>query len=131
MDRERQRDRRRADDDRNESRFTSRGFPSRSRDVAIFEYAPGRSIVVDGVVRESAGVTLNWKRPASIDGLREIQSLRVRSEEHTSELQSLMRISYAVFCLKQKKQLHSPCCLCISHRHPCPHFSPYPLLVIY
>src|SRR3546814_1215869 len=31
---------------------------------------------------------------------------RFRSEEHTSELQSLMRISYAVFCLK-KKQLHS------------------------
>src|SRR3546814_5608857 len=30
--------------------------------------------------------------------------LRERSEEHTSELQSLMRISYAVFCLKKKKQ---------------------------
>src|SRR3546814_8894588 len=30
-------------------------------------------------------------------------SLRARSEEHTSELQSLMRISYAVFCLKKKK----------------------------
>src|SRR3546814_5452841 len=29
--------------------------------------------------------------------------LNVRSEEHTSELQSLMRISYAVFCLKKKK----------------------------
>src|SRR3546814_4183438 len=29
----------------------------------------------------------------------------VRSEEHTSELQSLMRISYAVFCLKKKKTL--------------------------
>src|SRR3546814_9798241 len=29
-----------------------------------------------------------------------------RSEEHTSELQSLMRISYAVFCLKKKKQPH-------------------------
>src|SRR3546814_4527540 len=28
-----------------------------------------------------------------------------RSEEHTSELQSLMRLSYAVFCLKQKKKL--------------------------
>src|SRR3546814_6585157 len=28
-----------------------------------------------------------------------------RSEEHTSELQSLMRISYAVFCLKKKKQM--------------------------
>src|SRR3546814_10303560 len=37
------------------------------------------------------------------DGLREI-SIRDRSEEHTSELQSLMRISYAVFCLKKKKQ---------------------------
>src|SRR3546814_10025950 len=30
-----------------------------------------------------------------------------RSEEHTSELQSLMRISYAVFCLKKKKQHHN------------------------
>src|SRR3546814_2456420 len=30
--------------------------------------------------------------------------LRGRSEEHTSELQSLMRISYAVFCLKKKKK---------------------------
>src|SRR3546814_1540863 len=29
--------------------------------------------------------------------------LQIRSEEHTSELQSLMRISYAVFCLKKKK----------------------------
>src|SRR3546814_3282527 len=48
--------------------------------------------------------------------LREIYALRMRlaeligelaprrSEEHTSELQSLMRISYAVFCLKKKKQ---------------------------
>src|SRR3546814_13492583 len=31
-------------------------------------------------------------------------SARERSEEHTSELQSLMRISYAVFCLKKKKK---------------------------
>src|SRR3546814_3375031 len=31
---------------------------------------------------------------------------RFRSEEHTSELQSLMRISYAVFCLKKKKKTH-------------------------
>src|SRR3546814_1278260 len=30
-------------------------------------------------------------------------SIRLRSEEHTSELQSLMRISYAVFCLKKKR----------------------------
>src|SRR3546814_5346477 len=34
---------------------------------------------------------------------------RLRSEEHTSELQSLMRISYAVFCLKKKKtNIHNP-----------------------
>src|SRR3546814_3353749 len=34
---------------------------------------------------------------------REQSEKRPRSEEHTSELQSLMRISYAVFCLKKKK----------------------------
>src|SRR3546814_6721048 len=35
-----------------------------------------------------------------------IESAVPRSEEHTSELQSLMRISYAVFCLKKKKKPH-------------------------
>src|SRR3546814_5579608 len=38
---------------------------------------------------------------------------RLRSEEHTSELQSLMRISYAVFCLKKKKQINTR----IIHKH--------------
>src|SRR3546814_1266968 len=39
-----------------------------------------------------------------LDGvLAEEANLKARSEEHTSELQSLMRISYAVFCLKKKK----------------------------
>src|SRR3546814_7564590 len=33
-----------------------------------------------------------------------LQGFGLRSEEHTSELQSLMRISYAVFCLKKKKK---------------------------
>src|SRR3546814_8699953 len=33
-------------------------------------------------------------------------TVRLRSEEHTSELQSLMRISYAVFCLQKKKKYH-------------------------
>src|SRR3546814_1432126 len=33
----------------------------------------------------------------------EAETIMVRSEEHTSELQSLMRTSYAVFCLKKKK----------------------------
>src|SRR3546814_5155103 len=35
-------------------------------------------------------------------GPRRLAAARARSEEHTSELQSLMRISYAVFCLKKK-----------------------------
>src|SRR3546814_2869016 len=39
-----------------------------------------------------------------------------RSEEHTSELQSLMRISYAVFCLKKKTPTHN-CQNNIKHRH--------------
>src|SRR3546814_9682162 len=34
---------------------------------------------------------------------RETKKVRLRSEEHTSELQSLMRISYAVFCLKKNR----------------------------
>src|SRR3546814_2087416 len=39
----------------------------------------------------------------AMSGLRELSVIQ-RSEEHTSELQSLMRISYAVFCLKKKKK---------------------------
>src|SRR3546814_5580069 len=43
------------------------------------------------------------------DGAHEhpTQAQSTRSEEHTSELQSLMRISYAVFCLKKKKNKKS------------------------
>src|SRR3546814_1422946 len=40
-------------------------------------------------------------------GLICIEETSPRSEEHTSELQSLMRISYAVFCLKKKKKTKS------------------------
>src|SRR3546814_2541494 len=40
----------------------------------------------------------SWRFPAQPSA-----STKIRSEEHTSELQSLMRISYAVFCLKKKK----------------------------
>src|SRR3546814_3100893 len=36
-----------------------------------------------------------------------VKEILMRSEEHTSELQSLMRISYAVFCLKKKNHNHS------------------------
>src|SRR3546814_8651893 len=42
------------------------------------------------------------RRGARDDDLRQ-RAARLRSEEHTSELQSLMRVSYAVSCLKKKK----------------------------
>src|SRR3546814_5352976 len=49
------------------------------------------------------------KAPDVPSVLLELGYLSNRSEEHTSELQSLMRISYAVFCLKKKKQRqHTP-----------------------
>src|SRR3546814_8592623 len=58
----------------------------------------GDSIAIQGAcmtVVELSGDTF------SVDVSRESRN-RTRSEEHTSELQSLMRISYAVFCLKKK-----------------------------
>src|SRR3546814_9218399 len=49
--------------------------------------------------------------PQPFDGLSMVPVLKNpearRSEEHTSELQSLMRISYAVFCLQKKKYTHT------------------------
>src|SRR3546814_9238165 len=49
------------------------------------------------------------RRMAEQHGMVEpFESGQVRSEEHTSELQSLMRISYAVFCLKKKKKNKTP-----------------------
>src|SRR3546814_1572947 len=50
----------------------------------------------DSIISQTGAkaVALDWGQ--SVD-------VRPRSEEHTSELQSLMRISYAVFCLKKKK----------------------------
>src|SRR3546814_12074064 len=49
---------------------------------------------VGEVVAKARGATQKRRAPNVVPGLR--------SEEHTSELQSLMRISYAVFCLKKK-----------------------------
>src|SRR3546814_10525342 len=48
-------------------------------------------------------IATSRRRSPSTVKSRSINS-RIRSEEHTSELQSLMRISYAVFCLKKKKK---------------------------
>src|SRR3546814_10212399 len=55
---------------------------------------------------ESWPRTTRWCNPGMRRRQRQCcQPLLCRSEEHTSELQSLMRISYAVFCLKKKKKL--------------------------
>lgn len=51
-------------------------YPSRNADIAIREYAPGAEVVIDGLVWQSAGVTLNWQRPAHEEAAAEIQSLR-------------------------------------------------------
>jgi hypothetical protein len=50
--------------------------PQRSLDLAIRDYAPGSEVVLDGLVHKSAGVTLNWKRPANEENVPEVQSLR-------------------------------------------------------
>src|SRR3546814_7009608 len=57
-----------------------------------------------GVVQfiEFGGKVLSPMVKRSASG--EVETVSVRSEEHTSELQSLMRISYAVFCLKKKNK---------------------------
>lgn len=53
-----------------------RGYPSRNLDIAIRDYAPGAEVVVDGLVYRSAGVTLNWLRPADSAEANEIQSIK-------------------------------------------------------
>src|SRR3546814_794874 len=53
------------------------------------------------------GVLVGVAHPGDGHLDEDVTGLRVRSEEHTSELQSLMRISYAVFCLKKHNALDS------------------------
>src|SRR3546814_10084893 len=53
--------------------------------------------------KRMAGIMPALETDDDIGSLRKpVDNLSLRSEEHTSELQSLMRISYAVFCLKKK-----------------------------
>src|SRR3546814_2382628 len=66
-------------------------------------------------------IPLQPKQSASLGGDYTITSGADRSEEHTSELQSLMRISYAVFCLKKKTFTPNP--TQTSGRSPAQHHS--------
>src|SRR3546814_6358283 len=60
------------------------------------------NIVIGNELAESLGVTIGDKIDLMVPQAS-VTPAGLRSEEHTSELQSLMRISYAVFCLKKKK----------------------------
>src|SRR3546814_1436203 len=66
----------------------------RFRDIAAAELAEVAALVRHGP--ETVGLGAHALLTA-------FKNASIRSEEHTSELQSLMRISYAVFCLKKKK----------------------------
>ena len=61
-----------------EERARFNAYPQRRLDIAIREYAPGSEIVLDGLVHKSAGVTLNWKRPATEEAVNEVQALMMR-----------------------------------------------------
>src|SRR3546814_2685753 len=75
------------------------------REVQIGDKAYTLTIDPDGLKLvekgHRKGVEVSWASLASGEGEGASQPSK-RSEEHTSELQSLMRISYAVFCLKQQ-----------------------------
>src|SRR3546814_3053776 len=73
------------------------GCPCRAVPVRAGTW-PDASIRRDRAPTACGEITAHWHRVPA----------RRRSEEHTSELQSLMRISYAVFCLKKKKQNTKP-----------------------
>src|SRR3546814_8411383 len=95
-------------------------------DVALArrEFGAARPIIALGPrLRRARGVAIGPEHPRGIGGTADVlerdltgeprerriivahpQRGFARSEEHTSELQSLMRISYAVFCLKKKKE---------------------------
>src|SRR3546814_7332060 len=57
------------------------------------------------ISRQIGSTVVAGSLPASLLFNGMAHGFAFRSEEHTSELQSLMRISYAVFCLKKKKQI--------------------------
>src|SRR3546814_7593890 len=64
----------------------------------------GQQYAVSGEVAIDIGAERDPE--ATLQKAAQVQAAALRSEEHTSELQSLMRISYAVFCLKTKNCIH-------------------------
>src|SRR3546814_6760508 len=66
---------------------------------ALTEYEPDAETLARRAMKIAAEICVYTNENLTIETLASD-----RSEEHTSELQSLMRISYAVFCLKKKKE---------------------------
>src|SRR3546814_1347853 len=94
--------------------------PRSTRTDTLFPYTTLFRSLRDEVVDEAVDPLLEFRfllgrqrhEPCGLFGGEGVQrlgrgQLQLRSEEHTSELQSLMRISYAVFCLKKKTALKS------------------------
>src|SRR3546814_2316482 len=86
-------------------RSSETGRPARSD----FDVPAGQLAIALDVFGKQGGIELHYrfelvanKQARAVTGQMSWQD--ARSEEHTSELQSLMRISYAVFCLKKKKK---------------------------
>src|SRR3546814_5571888 len=94
--------------------------PRSTRTDTLFPYTTlFRSLLVSIAFDEITAAGVDRQKRALLNGLATIYAMKalplweieedvetscpLRSEEHTSELQSLMRISYAVFCLKKKK----------------------------
>src|SRR3546814_10504310 len=71
----------------------------RTKSASLADFLPWVALVGPGVVLNKDG---SFQRTARFRG-PDLDSA-TRSEEHTSELQSLMRTSYAVFCLKKKNK---------------------------
>src|SRR3546814_3934789 len=75
--------------------------PRSTRTDTLFPYTTlFRSSPCSARLPKTASQSSRW---APVNSNTIAPSMATRSEEHTSELQSLMRISYAVFCLKKKK----------------------------
>src|SRR6188474_3581549 len=74
----------------------------------LFDRSSRRGVLTDAgrVLADHAErlVNLRTRAMAALDDVRQLRTGRLRSEEHTSELQSRNDISYAVFCLKKKKK---------------------------
>src|SRR3546814_8747468 len=78
------------------------------RSYTIEDAGPVRIVALDCTIPragsgELCAVRLDWLTARLAEAPARPTIVALRSEEHTSELQSLMRISYAVFCLKKKR----------------------------